>query len=108
MEWKSLALNGRTSNTYICADFNFSREGEARLPTGKRQQNRGNVGKCKGIDSKLYNRKSDEDQRSTLQHKVTEQVPSGSKRHKYKYRLLKTVFHLGVISFLFIETWHAT
>ena len=40
----------------------------------KRLQNRGNVGKCKGIDSKLSSRKSDKDKRSTLQHKVTEQV----------------------------------
>ena len=40
----------------------------------------GNVGKCKGIDSKLSNRKSDKDKRSTLQHKVTEQVPHGSKQ----------------------------
>ena len=68
-----------------------------------------NVGKCKGIDSKLSNRQSDEDQRFQLySKKLQNKFRIGARSYKYIYRLLKTEFRLGVISFLFIETWHAT
>ena len=41
---------------------------------GERQQNRENVGECKGIESKLSNRQSGEGERYTLQQK-TKQFP---------------------------------
>ena len=41
------------------------------------------------IDSKSSNRQSDDDQRSTLQHKVTEQVPNGSKQLQIQIQVIQ-------------------
>ena len=40
--------------------------------------------------------------------KLQNKFQMGASSYQYKYRLLKTVYRLGAISFLFIETWHAT
>ena len=40
--------------------------------------------------------------------KLQNKFQMGASSYQYKYRLLKTVFRLSVISLLSIETWHAT
>ena len=40
--------------------------------------------------------------------KLQNKFQMGASSYKYKYRLLKTVFHLSVALFLFIQTWHGT
>ena len=40
--------------------------------------------------------------------KLQNKFQMGASSYQYKYRLLKTVFRLRVISLLSIETWHAT
>ena len=53
----------------------------------------------------MYNRKSDEDQRLTLLHTVTEQVPNGSKQPQIQIQVTQNCVPFRRY---YIETWHTT